>query len=85
MCWPAYDLIACAACVRAHLTDLQLGVGLTQAPVDAAVTVRFLKQLFQNLSHRLSLVHHYCPGAAVTHQHLHYQLGGAEGSVTLAA
>lgn len=74
----------CSMCACAHLTDLQLGVGLTQAPVDVAVTVRFLKQLFQNLSHRLSLVHHYCPGAPVTHQHLHYQLGEAEGSITLA-
>lgn len=68
---------------RAHLTDLQLGVGLAQAPVDAAVAVCLLKQHVQNVSDCLSLVHHQCLGAAVTHQHLHYQLREAAGSFTL--
>lgn len=67
---PAYDLSACTAC----LTDLQLRVGLTQAPLDAAVTVCLLKQRVQNLSDCLSLIHHQCLRAAVTHQHLYYQL-----------
>lgn len=72
------SLPARAVCV--HLTDLQLRVGLTQAPVDAAVTVRLLKQLVQHLSGRLPLVHHQRLGAAVTHQHLYYQLGEAANS-----
>lgn len=66
-----------------RLTDLQLGVGLAQAPVDAAVTVCLLKEFVQNLSYGLSLVHHQRLGAAVTHQQLDYQLGEAAGWVEL--
>lgn len=60
-----------------RLTNLQLRVGLTQAPVDAAVTVRLFKQLVQNVSHRLPLVHHQSLGAVVAHQNLYYELSGA--------
>lgn len=58
------------------LTSLQLGVDLTQAPVHAVVTVGLLKQIIQHVPDRLSLVHHQCLGAAITHHHLHYQLPG---------
>lgn len=63
--------------VRAHvcdLTRLQVRVGLAQAPVDAAVTVRLLKQLVQNLPDRLPLIHHQRLVAAVHHQDLDEQL-----------
>lgn len=72
MCLKASDWRTRAARVLARLTNLQLGVGLAQAPADAAVTVRLLKQVVQNLSDRLSLVHHQRLGAAVAHQHLYY-------------
>lgn len=56
------------------LTQLQLWVGLTQAPVHIAVAVSLLEQVVQHLSHVLPLVHHQSFGAAVVHQHLHHQL-----------
>lgn len=68
-------------CVRARvlalacdLTSLQVRVGLAQAPVDAAVTVRLLKELVQNLPDSLPLVHHQRLVAAVSHQDLYEQL-----------
>ena len=60
--------------VLASLTGLQVGVALTQAPVDVAVAVRLVEQLVQHLSHRLPLVHHQGLGAAVAHHHLDDQL-----------
>lgn len=67
------------ACVRVcalacDLTSLQVRVGLAQAPVDAAVTVRLLKELVQNLPDSLPLVHHQRLVAAVSHQDLYEQL-----------
>lgn len=64
--------IGVSVCVLVHLTNLQFRVGLTQAPVNAAVTVCLLKQHVQNLSDCLSLIHHQYFGAAVTHQHFYY-------------
>lgn len=65
-------------CVCLYLTNQQFGVGLTQTPGSAAVTVRLLKQFVQDLSYRLPLVHHQRLGAAVTHEHLHNQLREAQ-------
>lgn len=55
-------------------TQLQLRVGLAQAPVHVAVAVGLLKQVVQDLAHVLPLVHHQRLGAAVIQQHLHHQL-----------
>lgn len=74
----------CLCVLYSNLTNLQLRVGLTQAPVDVAVTVRLLKQRVQNLSHRLSLIHHHRLWAAIAHQHLYYQLWQAAPLVTSA-
>lgn len=57
-----------------ELTELQLSVGLTQAPVHVAVAVSLLEQVVQNFPDILPLVDHQGLRAAVVQQHLHHQL-----------
>lgn len=60
--------------VTTPLTNLQLWVHFIQTPVNIAVTVGFLKEIVQNISCHLALIHHQGLGAVIVHVHLDNKL-----------
>lgn len=67
-CYSIFDAVS------QQLTELQLMVGLAQAPVHVAVAVSLLEQVVQNFPDSLPLVDHQRLSAAVVQQKLHHQL-----------